>query len=355
MINIKNKMAKAMAISPLLAMLSDVHGLANVMPTIDVLGSQHITAHTLTKKCKHEVEEIAAKKALMSDIDLTTSQGQLLVTAVKQFKTCIMRGEKEYSVNLATIFYPSDNSLHLSVNLIEKNAMKIAFNPVPTQTLPDPAGLIRKWQTYERKMFVKVMQNKMTAATSNCPVFHCFVDYGNSELKADEEYFIKQVPKHITELTKILRDERDEKARAAAVLLLAHAHDGNELITILTHSIRDPNEIVRNNVLRVLAHAINKVKPQVFPIAEVVDALNFPTVTDANKALLVIANLITQQPKYYPFIVQHAGRQLLVNLKQQQPNVHDLAYYILKTVSGKKYAEHDYVAWENWLKIQNSY
>lgn len=353
MMNIKNKIAKAMVMSPLLAMLSDVHGHANMPLTIDVSGAKQVTTETVAKKCKNEIQEIAAKKALMSDIDLSSTKGQGVITAINQLKTCIMRGEKEFAVNIETVLYPSDNSMHLSVNLIEKNKMKIAFNRTPTQTLPDPVQLIEKWQAYEYKVYKKVLQNKKSPIMKNCPVLHCYLSYGDPEFKTDETYFINEVPKHISELTKILREDKDANKRASAAYLLAHMHDGNELIKILTPSIRDPDQYVRNNILRVISQAINKCKPENFPIADVVDALNFPTITDANKSLLVIASIITQQPKYYSYVILHASNNLLHNLRQQQPNVHELSYYILKTISGKNYGEHDYIAWENWVKTQN--
>jgi hypothetical protein len=35
-------------------------------------------------------------------------------------------------------------------------------------------------------------------------------------------------------------------------------------------------------------------------------------------------------------------------LKLEQPNNHDPAYRILRTVSGENFGERDYAAWERW-------
>jgi hypothetical protein len=37
-------------------------------------------------------------------------------------------------------------------------------------------------------------------------------------------------------------------------------------------------------------------------------------------------------------------------LRLSQPNNHDFAYKILRTVSGKDYKARDYAAWEKWLE-----
>ena len=49
------------------------------------------------------------------------------------------------------------------------------------------------------------------------------------------------------------------------------------------------------------------------------------------------------------FCPRYATRALLRLL---QPNNHDHAYFILKTISGKEFGDRDYDAWAQWLKQQ---
>jgi hypothetical protein len=186
-----------------------------------------------------------------------------------------------------------------------------------------------------------------------CPAYHCIFGFDYPALHPYQAIFVEKVPADKSQLVNILQNDKEARKRGSAAFLLAHIKNSQELINILTPAMFDPDEGVRNNVIRVLGMTIEKMHNPDFPIEKVTTALNFPSATDRNKSLFVISGLI-KQPRYAKYIREHAGQQLLDNLKMSQPNVHDFAYQILLTLSGKKFGERDYQAWQQWLESNRS-
>jgi hypothetical protein len=105
--------------------------------------------------------------------------------------------------------------------------------------------------------------------------------------------------------------------------------------------------------MQVLAGALHTVKTSDIPLDNVINALDRPDLEERNKALtlLYVLSLQTANDNY---IKEHAKAQLIVQLKMEQPYVHDQAYLILKQISGLKFGERDYQAWDNWLNTNKT-
>jgi hypothetical protein len=103
--------------------------------------------------------------------------------------------------------------------------------------------------------------------------------------------------------------------------------------------------------MRVIGGTLDKTKIDDFPVHDILQALDFPDTTDRNKALYILYSLSKskQSDSYRSTIAHHASHRLVDLLRLQQPNLHDMAYVLLKQISGKEYGERDYAAWENWL------
>ncbi|WP_019217962.1 hypothetical protein [Legionella tunisiensis] len=73
-----------------------------------------------------------------------------------------------------------------------------------------------------------------------------------------------------------------------------------------------------------------------------------PKTTDRNKALSVLAKAAESRDdkNYY----SKGGDKLLAILKLKQPNNHEIAYIILKKISGKNFGENNIDAWKKWLE-----
>ena len=146
--------------------------------------------------------------------------------------------------------------------------------------------------------------------------------------------------------------DKNSQKRATSAFLLAHVKNVDELVGFLLPSIRDAEANVRNNVMRVLGFVLLNGQPINFKISKIANILDFPLSTDRNKALLILLGLSNRR-EMAAELTKYFGRQLLAELKQLQPNNHNLSYAILKNISGKRYADRDYAAWDSW--VENSY
>ncbi|HUQ04844.1 MAG TPA: hypothetical protein VM261_20220 [Kofleriaceae bacterium] len=260
-------------------------------------------------------------------------------------------------VDSALVGYFEDGGMkfYLTLDVVEQKdaSRRMTFAPAPAGEHADPEGLIADWQAFEAKVFELMNAGTLSPKRVDCPAFHCFGDPAHEALCAWAAKFAERVPRHRDELVAILREDRREDFRGAAAYLLAYTHDGNELVRVLQPSIRDESSFVRNSVMRVLAD-IALHHPEIeIPLNPVLAALDFPTTTDRNKAAAVVAWTLEKRgvsAETRRSVIDHAGPTLLAMLRLQQPNNHDLAYTILKAVSGEAYGERDHTAWEAWLR-----
>jgi HEAT repeat protein len=149
-------------------------------------------------------------------------------------------------------------------------------------------------------------------------------------------------------LVEILKGDKNPSNRASAAYLLAHVKNGEDLVQILLPSIYDDSYLVRNNVMRVLSE-IGMKHPEIdIPLSLILQAVNFPNVTDRNKSLAILYSL-AKRPEMKERIVLQVGNILVELLKLKQPNNHESAWAILKELSGKDFDEYNYGVWSNWV------
>jgi hypothetical protein len=320
---------------------------------VDVYRSRQITTDSINKNLslKEKLQDIA--DILLSPASITSAENE------KKFKAIYKSASAELSqlgdfamIKLTSILYSDSDTIYFTIDVVDKSdrARLLKFYKAPQENIPDPDHLIEAWKEYESIGNNLFYTSKKQTAHEPCPVFHCTFGFDLPELKKYLPIFAAHVQADEAILIKILKQDKDPKKREAAAYLLAHIKDGQKLIDVLTPSMRDPDAGVRNNVMRVLAMALTRVKNADFPIQKAIDALDYPEITDRNKALLIIDMLVHEQLRYAPYVVKHAGPQLMDELKMLQMNVHDISYSILKKISGKNYAERDYKSWELWLK-----
>ena len=85
------------------------------------------------------------------------------------------------------------------------------------------------------------------------------------------------------------------------------------------------------------------------PVEVATTTLRFPSTLDRNKAGAMLSGL-AKKPKNHAVILREAGEILFAMLQLTQPNNHDFAYEILKTISGRNHGARDYRAWHDWLQ-----
>lgn len=321
--------------------------------TLDVYGTKKLSADKLRETYKKEWNAVtdayagydpANPKKMEKKIKKAEKAMHKVISGIKKM------GDFAY-VHPTAIAYPYNHKVGITIDIVETQDKKrlAVFNNPPSQALPDPGNLLQEQEAYEKLGTDLMLTHAKRLKYKECAKFHCEFEFENSQLEQYSAMFDKEVPKHKAELIAILRNDKDSEKRAKAALLLAHTKDGNELLNILLPSINDPVEGVRNDVIRVIAMTLRKVHPKQFPVEKFVAALDFPGTLDRNKALFAIVVLV-KNPEYADYVKKHASQQLLDNLKMQQPNVHELAYEALTTMSGKHYGERDYKAWEQWVK-----
>ncbi len=246
--------------------------------------------------------------------------------------------------------------VYLVLDVVDKkDSNRLAnFLPKPSQNFPDPDNLITLWQGYLQTGYMKVINEKKPMLSyKKCPAYYCFFGFEAPEFKKYQSIFATLVPKNKEKLIEILREDRNAENRADAAVLLAHIKDGNELIKTLLPAMRDSSAKVRSNVMAVLGYALMQFKTLDFPVQNAIDALDYPDAEDRKQALWLLS-AISLQPRYAQYIKEHAKGQLITQLKMQKPEIHNSAYQILKQISGDKFGNRDYTAWENWLNTTKS-
>jgi len=265
-----------------------------------------------------------------------------------------IRADGDYAYvepSLVTYFEPKGS--YLTIDLVDQRdaARRMPFTAEPGGAYPDPRGLIATWQAYTAKVHELWNHGESLRPPADCPSFQCLGDPRHPALRALADELTAGVPEHVDELVTILRDDQRAEHRAAAAYLLAYAPDGRMVVADLVPALHDPSMLVRNNAMRVLAE-IALHHPEVdIPLDPILEALTYPSATDRNKAAATLYRLLARPgtSALYPRVVREAGATLLAMLRLAQPNNHDFAYKIFKTISGQGYGERDLAAWQAWL------
>ncbi|WP_437533583.1 HEAT repeat domain-containing protein [Sorangium sp. So ce726] len=259
-------------------------------------------------------------------------------------------------VELSPILYYDRGEVlkaYVTVDVVERRELKkrLTFGPQPKGDFEDPAGLLAAWKDYQETYFRMMHENEIGPERAACPAFHCLGGYEHEKLRPYGERFVNDVPPNEDKLVRILEADKDPEDRGAAAFLLAHIKDGEKLVSLMLPMLNDPDALVRNNAMRVVADVAMFHHDVPVPLTPFLKALDGPTTTDRNKAAAVTWGLIDRPEgtKLHAQVIKEAGPTLLKLLKLEQPNNHDVAYRILKKVSGKDFPERDYAAWEKWL------
>ncbi|NOK08172.1 HEAT repeat domain-containing protein [Corallococcus exercitus] len=257
-----------------------------------------------------------------------------------------------------TLFFASElkGSAFVVMDMVdaEDAAVRAYFLAPPKGHATDPEGLIARWNAYEDRMTQLQMQGKL-AEDSSCRIAHCIGGFGHPDLAAFEPEFLAKVPKHVDALTTVLREDADAEKRAAAAFLLAYAPTAQETVECLRPFIRDPEDGVRNSVLRVLTATQEAAKQPLLHVSVVADAVLLPTSMDRNKATYLLTYLLDDLPPealkaQRAELIQKLGQTLVEMSALTLPINRDPAVMVLKQLSGEQYETAD--EWRAWLARQ---
>ncbi|WP_299115660.1 HEAT repeat domain-containing protein [uncultured Winogradskyella sp.] len=237
------------------------------------------------------------------------------------------------------------------LDLVETSDAKtrLNFREIDTIHFDDPDNLIAKWQSYEDYSYRLFKDGEIK--DYSCPVIHCLWSFNHLKLKSYLEFFNTYAPKHKDRLIEILNSSKSPNKRASAAFLLAHSEISNEdLLKILMPSIYDPERNVRNNSMRVIYYIVRAYPDIKFDISKVIDALDFPSFTDRNKALVILRSISLDNLKKEDS--KRLSRILVEILEKKDAHNYKNAYIVIKKLSKKDFAID---AIENWGKWQKTY
>lgn len=248
-------------------------------------------------------------------------------------------------------FEPGDMALHITLDIVEKDdvAKRMPFLPEPTAELKDPEGLIKAWMEYEDIALDLVESGALEPETEQCPAFHCPFGHKHPQLQKFEKQFVGGATKHAKELVEIQSKDKRGDFRAAATYLLAYLKDGKKVISYMVDRIKDPDAAVRNNALRVLGDIAEFHTELIIPHKTVIEAFNFPRVSDRSKAVYLAYLLSMNSQAVREEIMKTSVPTLIQMMASKQPDHKELSHAILRKVSGKDFPNNDQLAWTNWF------
>lgn len=246
---------------------------------------------------------------------------------------------------------PSRIAMHVTLDVVpkEEREKRMPFLPTPTREFADPSGLIRGWLEYEGIALKLADDGKLNPKPGGCVALHCPFGHDDEQLKPFEKMFVEGVAKHSSELLQIASEDKRTDYRAAAVYLLPYwKKDGKKVVDAMVKRIRDPEPLVRNNALRVLGDIAEFHPDLVIPRKPVLEALNFPRVSDRSKALYLTYVATVHSAEWKEDLIKGAVPTLLTLMASQQPDHREISHGVLKKISGKDFAATDLKSWNKW-------
>ena len=315
---------------------------------VDVYGTNEVTSKQIENKFKKELTVLATSGVGAS---LPAEKQAAFNKALNTINQSLQSTRNYTLFNIAPITFSNDSTCYITFDYIKTSdlaMLKQTWLPKPTQHIPDLSKLIYEWHKYFYLANDLIFAKKVKIEVKTCPAHHCMFGFDHPLLEKYKIIF-DQAEKHKVNLVKIMREDSDGEKRAAVIFILGHIKNRDELIKLILPSLNDSNSSVRNNVLRTLIYLAQKDKNIHLPLDKIFYETGFPIVTERNKALYVISAL-ADNPTNAKLIKHAIGKQLIDNLKLQQPSNHNPAYEVLKKISGKNYGERDYQAWEKYLR-----
>ncbi len=311
--------------------------------SVDSFGSQRLTDLALKETLGADLETWLIK-GMKGEPDALDLEHKLAEKVKNKFGFAMA----EWSI--VQYFEPGDFAIHITLDVVERSdaAERMPFLSAPTAELKDPDGLIKQWNEYEDLALEMIDNGQLEPEADDCVAFHCPFGHKNAKLKKYEKIFVDGVKKNSKELLEILAKDKRGENRAAAAYLLAYLKDGKKVVSAMVERIKDPDAMVRNNVLRVLGDMAEFHPEFVIPAGPVLEALNFPRVSDRSKAVYVAYLLALNSQQVRETILKTSVPELLAFLASKQPDHREIAHGILRKVSGKEFPNTDVTSWTAW-------
>lgn len=332
---------------------------ANIM--LDVYGVYDQTANTIIEHCGKEIEKYVEMESKIGSA--TPDELDNLIAKHMEFRDSIVKKIKSYGnfkfVAISPVYYPNTNTRYTTIDIVPSSQIfRMPQSPHRTVnkalTLSKKAqNLFKLWSTYNEYNINLINKGKFNSKEKSCPAVHCLWGFDNEELTRYFPKFREFANAYNAELKNIIQLSPDEEQRGAAIFILGYSDDYQSTAKFLFDYTNDQSVLVRNNSMRVIGEILSTHNIEKLPLHNMLEALNYPLVTDRNKAANILYNVASHDVITHKQIIAESGDTLIKLLKLRQPNNHDVAYRILKEISHKNYDEHDYQNWAQWIKDQH--
>lgn len=217
-----------------------------------------------------------------------------------------VRGDFAYLELSSIQYYPPRSAIYVTIDAVEHRdkTARMPFRKTPAPaTYSDPDELLAKWHEYSQAVSSLMRSGEINQG--ECEVVHCIAPFGiNADLSPYLAVFNDGATKHEDLLYEIAVKHPNPYSRARAIFLLAHTADIEGIMSLLSVAMFDSSSLVRNNAMRVM------------------------------------------------IMMAESDPELRFQLKQ--PNNHNGAYELLKTISGEDYGPRNYDAWIEWSETQSA-
>lgn len=327
---------------------------------IDVFGTDKLQSDKIILNYSSKINEIENLLYKEFKNNYSDNKSNIRLYNIKKIllakHNIIEKIKKEYGflfVDFNTVLYPNNKNKYTTIEVVSKQqSYRLQFVSIEDKKIYLPKNdLIDQMINFEKLGTQMLLNGQLNSRLKLCPVYHCLNDFSHPKLGPYLKIFNDAALKDKNLIKHTLYYDEHAVRRASAAFLTAHFNNAKEIISTLLPSVNDPNSLVRNNVMRVIATTIYKAKIRQINVKPFINLLESTSLTDRNKALYVLSKL-ENSANYKKIIIQTAGNKLLQLLRLHQPNNKIIAYNILKKVSNKNFAVNDIISWENWLCSQ---
>lgn len=322
---------------------------------IDVYGLNAKESNAFLQRYEPRIADITNQlhDGILKDTDgfLGSQAGEAIIKKRNALIETVKKAEGYLYVNFETVYY-SGNDYYTTVEIIkpsQKERLKYITGKSAPKNYPKIHDVIDKMDEYREIGYKLLMAGKIQPKHNTCPVYHCSMGFDHPQLKPYLALFNQAVVHEKQFILNTLNQDPNPDRRGAAAYLIGHFDDPQEIISVLLPHVKDPDEVVRNNVIRVISLTALKAKITTLDPAPFVALLDSPISSDRNKSLFLLAQL-AQSKRGKTYLIHHADIPLLTILAMKQPNQQEFAYMIMKELSGQDFGEHNLRAWQAWMK-----
>ncbi|MCP0914741.1 MULTISPECIES: HEAT repeat domain-containing protein [Legionella] len=328
---------------------------------VDVYGVDEKKSEKILKQHAAQIgqlEEALQKKIFSAQGKVDKSLEKLLLQKLQLTESIKKQGNFLF-VEFQTVFYPTEpagKQFYTTIEIIEKQQPErmrfVTPKPFFTGKRKAKNNLIDSMIEYTRLETQLIGNNEIDEKKMVCPFYHCAAGFAHPKLKPYLQIFKTHTPQEKPLIISTMNEDEDPERRAAAAFLIGQFNDPQEIITLLLPHVLDADDGVRNNVIRVIDMTMLRANINKINVEPFIALLDSPYVSDRNKSLFVLLQA-SKNGETQKILIEKAGNKLLALLKLKQLNNHEIAYAILKSLSGKNYGENDLVSWQKWLTQQN--